>query len=202
MDDIDLTTLRVREAAEGKEESLEWLVARFSPLLLAQVTHRLGPALRRTYDPEDVVQEVWAVALPRLSGLSPRDGRLTPVVLRFLCTTVLYQVSNLLKRHIQKGSPKPGEDFGVAFSQLPAPTSLAIGRAMRSEKEQALRTAIDALQDVDRQVVILRGIEQNSVQEVASILGLKPNSVTVKYRRALEKLRARLPGSILDELGD
>ena len=49
---------------------------------------------------------------------------------------------------------------------------------------------------------MLRGIEQNPVQDVALLLGLRPNTVTVRYRRALARLRELVPGSAFDELGD
>ena len=35
----------------------------------AQAEYRLGPRLRRHVDPDDMVQEVWATALPRLPEL-------------------------------------------------------------------------------------------------------------------------------------
>jgi RNA polymerase sigma factor (sigma-70 family) len=202
MDAIDQTTLRVREAAAGESAGLEWLVARFSALLTLQVRHRLGPELRRIYDPEDIVQEVWAIALRRLEELQPREGRMTPVVLRFLSTTALHLVSNLLRKHIRHSAQDGAKEIGAAFSQLPAPTSVAIGRALRAEREESLHQAIEELDELDRQIVILRGIEQNSVQDVGIILVIKPNTVTVRYRRALDKLREKLPDSVFGEMED
>ena len=70
-----LTSLHVRRAADGDSESLGWVVARLSPLLLAQADYRLGPVLRSLYDPEDLVNDTWIVALPRLPELPARDGR-------------------------------------------------------------------------------------------------------------------------------
>ena len=58
------------------------------------------------------------------------------------------------------------------------------------------------LSPADREVVILRGIEQGNNRDVATVLQLEPNTVAVRYRRALAKLRAELPDSIWDELGD
>ena len=78
---IELTSLHLRQAVGGCADSLAWLVRRLSPLLIVQAEYRLGPDLRRVYDPEDLVDEVWVVALPRLGELSARDGRYT--ALRF-----------------------------------------------------------------------------------------------------------------------
>ncbi len=195
------TSAHVRRAVDGDGESLDWLIGRFSPLLLAQASERLGPHLRRVHDPEDVVQEAWAVALPKLAGLTARDGRYTPVVLKYLGTTVLYRVQNLLRKQLGHAAVIAGED-GLALSQLPAETVDRISRAVRSERERALRSAIDALPKQDRRIVLRRGVEQEPVQEIAAELGLAPNTVSVKYRRALAKLRDALPGSVFEELDE
>ena len=55
-----LTSYHVRRAREGSRESVEWVVKKFTPILLASAHYRLRGALRSLYDPEDLVQEVWA----------------------------------------------------------------------------------------------------------------------------------------------
>ena len=42
----------------------------------------------------------------------------------------------------------------------------------------------------------------NPVADVALLLGLLPNTVTVRYRRALARLRELVPGSAFDDLGE
>ena len=49
---------------------------------------------------------------------------------------------------------------------------------------------------------MLRGIEQQSNTTVALLLDLTPAGVSMRYARALERLRARLPGSVFDELSE
>ena len=80
----DLTTQHVRRATNGDGASLSWVFERFSPLLLSQARFRLGPVLSARIDAEDVVAEAWLTALGKLGDLTPRDGRYTPVLLRFL----------------------------------------------------------------------------------------------------------------------
>src|SRR5262245_53247125 len=91
----DPTTYHVRRAREGEESSLRWVVARFTPLLRAAADYRLGKHLRGLYEPEDLLQDVWAVALPRLGDLIPRSERYTPVLLKFLSTTLLRRIQHL-----------------------------------------------------------------------------------------------------------
>lgn len=196
----DLTTLHLGAAVRGDQESLAWIVARFSPLLLAQAAHRLGGSLRRSVDPEDLVQDVWVRVLPRLAGLKPREGRMTPVVLRFASTTLLHRVNSLLQTHLRRLGA-PGEEGGAQdLAELPADTTGAVARLARDERAQAVHRALEELSPEDRAVIVLRGIEQNPVEDVALLLGQRPNTVTVRYRRALQRLRDRVPDAVFDEL--
>src|ERR1043165_7489668 len=100
-DDADLTSVHVRAALDGDSTSLEGIISHFSPFLLAQARYRLGRHLRGRYDPEDLVQQTWCVALPKLDRIVPRDGRCTPVLLRFLGTVLLRHYRRLLEKHRQ-----------------------------------------------------------------------------------------------------
>jgi RNA polymerase sigma factor (sigma-70 family) len=191
----DLTTLHVRRARAGDGESTAWLVQRFGPLLLAQARYRMGPRLLARVDPEDVVQEVWATALPRLGELALREGRATPVMLRFLATAVLHQVNNLLRR-----AATSERAAGGGATSLVASTGGPLTRASAAEEARRLLAAIDALDERDRELLILRGIEQLDLDEVAAQLGLRPNTCSQAYRRALERLRQRVTAPVLDEL--
>ena len=78
--DGDLTTFHVRKAVGGDDDSLGWVVTRFSPVLMAQADYRLGAQLRALYDPEDLVADVWAVAIPKLARFRLRCKTSTKVL--------------------------------------------------------------------------------------------------------------------------
>jgi RNA polymerase sigma-70 factor (ECF subfamily) len=198
-EDSDDTTLHVARARGGDGESVEWLVERFTPLLLEQARFRLGARLAGRIAPEDVVQEVWAIVLPELARIEPRGGRSTPVLVSYLATTVLRHVNNLLRRRM--ASEVAGAESG-AFERLDARTRGPLTRAMGAEAGTRVRAAIDALEPRARELVVLRAIEQRSNEEAAERLGLVPNTAAQAYRRALEVLRARLGPSVFDELED
>lgn len=199
-DPAELTTQHVRRARTGDVASLAWVVERFSPLLVAQARFRMGPRLRARVAPEDVVQDVWALALPRLAELAAREGRSTPVLLRFLGTAVLHRVNDLLRRHAHGAAELDAE--GSPFASLPADTRGPLTRAIRGESRALVLAAIDELEERDRTLVVLRGIEQRGNEEAAELLGLAPNTAAQAYRRALERLRKRLEASVFDEFED
>jgi RNA polymerase sigma-70 factor (ECF subfamily) len=194
------TTFHVRRATAGDPQSLDAVIARLSPVLMAVAEYRLGPGMRLQADPEDLVNEAWLVTLPRLDGLEERDGRITPVLLRFLTTTINNLISNLLRRQI-RGRGR-GSTTAPPESRVPSDMSGAVTRAMRHEAQATVRKCIDELASRDREIVLLRGIEQNSSKTVATLLDLTVATVDKRYSRALARLRQRLPESVFDELHD
>jgi RNA polymerase sigma factor (sigma-70 family) len=196
-DPADPTTLHVRRARAGDAASLAWVIERFTPLLIAQARYRLGSRLAARVAPEDVVQDVWAIAIPRLAELALRAGRATPVLLRFLGTSVLLRVNDLLRRHAHGMAELDGSR---PFDALPEDTRGPVSRAVHGESRALVLAAIEALDERDRALVVLRAIEQRGNAEAAELLGMAPNTAAQAYRRALDRLKERLANSAFDDL--
>lgn len=192
----DLTSVHVARASSGDAASREFLVEHFTPLLLAQARYRLVGAAARHCEPEDLVQEVWSIALPRLPDLRQRDGRWTPVLVKFLATTLLRCANHVLRKHVT-GRPAAAD---TPVDALPAALSGVITRLCRRDRIDAVQQAIAALSPEEREVLVLRGIEQHGNKEIAAMLGVDDSSVTRRWQKALASLRAALPDSVLAEL--
>lgn len=190
--------MHARRAVAGDAESLEWMIRRLAPLLRAHAAYRLK-TLGRGADADDLVQDAWLRTLPRLEDLQPRDGRITPVLLRFLTTIVNRRVRDLLQGLAR------GERGRLATEEIPEPSSGNSGvvtQAIREEARGAVQEALARLDASDREVIVLRGIEQSPLEEVAAVMGTTAEAARKRYSRALARLRERLPGSIFEELLD
>lgn len=197
----DQTTFHVRAAKSGDSDSLTWIVKRFSPLLLIQARYRLNGPLLRIVDPEDLVQELWSVAIQRLPDLDVRSGRHTPVLIRFLSTTLLQLTNNLARKQLRRSKGEIlGDDFLPANHAFREVVSGVVSRLARKELSDKLLEAIEELDDDDKQVVVLRAIEQLPNKLVAEMIGETPNAVSLRYGRAMERLKSKLGSTILDEL--
>lgn len=196
------TSYHVRRAREGDAASLNWVVERLSPLLLAQARYRLGKALRNLYDPEDLVNEVWTIAWQKLPSIEPRDERYTPVLVKYLSTVLFNRVRSLLERHVMGKPPvvRAGEEFDPVADLAAGGTGVTT-QMWRGEMCRILIDGLEQLSDEDRELVILRGIEQHPYRDLVPVVGGEPKALAVRYQRALVKLRAKLPDSVLDELG-
>jgi RNA polymerase sigma factor (sigma-70 family) len=195
-----MTSVHVRRAMGGDEASLQWLVAHLTPMLLAQAAYRMGPHLRRNCEPEDVVNEAWLVALPRLASLPTVDRRATPVLLRFLSTTILFIIRNLARK--QARSPMAPTRTPSAVDNAAANVSGVITKVVRGELRQDVRAMIESLDPADREILVLRGIEQQPLPTIAAQLDVTVDAAAKRYQRALARLRTHLPGSVIEELED
>ncbi|MCB9876045.1 MAG: sigma-70 family RNA polymerase sigma factor [Planctomycetes bacterium] len=196
----DLTTLHVRQAVAGDVESLSWIVGRFTPLLVAQARYRLRGDLGQLYEPDDIVHEVWLRVLPRLGELTP-EQRFTPTLVSYLSRAVLHQVNNVMRRMLRRrrhGGLAPGAAADAARDAPDARSGLISG-LLRNERRAAVLAAIEALPELDREVLILRAIEQHPNPVAAAMLGVEPGTLAVRYHRALQRLREQLPNSVFDE---
>lgn len=200
-DDIDLTTHYVRGALRGDEDSLEWIIRRFTPVLRAQAEYRLDRRLHSMVDPVDLVNDVWLRALPRLREFAFDGPRSTPPFLRYLSQILLHQVNNLYRKHL-RGKPAviSHSDTAAPHPDAFAESARIVSQAIHNEEHDQLTRALRELPDSDREIIILRGVEQNPIHEIAVLLGQKPNTISVRYRRALERLRTQVGGGLLDEL--
>src|SRR4051794_16121947 len=81
---------------------------------------------------------------------------------------------------------------GQLMDQEPTPASAAI----RHELQKRLEVAIQALDEDDREIILMRHAEQLSNQDVATALNLSEAAASMRYLRAVRRLRAALlPGS-------
>ena len=200
----NVTSIQVRRAVRGERDALGWLVGHLDPLLRAQVRMRLG--VRNHADVEDVVAEVWAIVLQRLDDLRPRDGRFAPTFIAFLSTTALNLCNAQLRRRaraLASGVDPVGETSRAgAIERLADPTRGVVTRVDGRDVRELIEEVLQRMSADRRDVLALRLLDQRSNRAVAEQLGVPPNTVAVRYRRALLEMRERLPRGVYEGLRD
>ncbi len=72
---------------------------------------------------------------------------------------------------------------------------------MRDETARQLEEAIHGMDPINRDVLTLRHFEQLANKEVAEVLGIQPKAASIRYIRALARLKdviADIPGLVED----
>ena len=75
-------------------------------------------------------------------------------------------------------------------AQLRDPALTPAAEALRGELQHRFRMALDDLDGVDREIILLRHFEQLSNSEAAQALGLSEAAAGMRHLRALRRLRA------------
>jgi len=198
----DQTSIHVQRAIEGDPQSIGWVIAHFQPFCKVQIRLRLG-AHGRPEDVDDLLSELWLLTLRRLPELRPREGRYAPVLVRFLGTAALNLCNNFLRGKIRhRAGWATGEQRRAMGSadEIADETRGVVSRAIVAEVQEQIERCLMGLDGAKRDILVLRLMEQRSNKEIAAALHIEPNTVAVRYRRALEELRKGLPTELFQEL--
>jgi RNA polymerase sigma-70 factor (ECF subfamily) len=202
--EMDTDTL-IRKARRGDVAAREELLDRHRGRLRHLVAYRLDPRLAARVDPSDVVQEALADASRKLSDYLER--RPLPYY-PWLRQLALERLLKLHRRHItaQKRSvtreeelipPLPDESALELAGQLIA-RSQPLGHLLRLELRQRVQAVLARLEPRDREVLVLRHVEQMSARDMAAVIGITPGAVRVRHLRALQRFQYLLG----QEMGD
>jgi RNA polymerase sigma factor (sigma-70 family) len=168
-DDMDL--LR-QYAAGGCEEAFAILVARHVNLVY-------GAALRHVHNAaqaEEITQAVF-IMLARKARSLAKDT----ILAGWLYQTVRFTAANFLRGEIRR-LHREMEAHSLMLTDDPQTDSWL-------QIAASLDEAMGALSDKDRDIIVLRFLEDKSLSEVGYCLGLNEDATRMRINRALEKLR-------------
>jgi RNA polymerase sigma-70 factor, ECF subfamily len=192
----------LRRIGAGDASAREQLLARHRDRLRRMVAVHLDPRLAARVDPSDVVQEALMVADRNLNKyLTERPVAFYPWLRRLAWEHLL----KLHERHVQARKrtvlrEEPGilalpEDSAVLLAQRLAGTGTSPSHGLvRKEQRERVRTALARLPAADRNVLVLRYLEQLSTADIAGVLEIGEGAVKMRHRRALDRLSRLLTG--------
>ena len=168
----------VLRARRGDERAFGLLVERYQRAAYAVAYTVTG----RHEDAEDAAQESFLVALQRLEECRSPDR-----FAGWLMTIVRNRSRNLVRREsLRETDPVPLS----ASTRLPSPDR----DTERSELRGVLRLALDALPEVQREIVLLHDLEGWKHREIADRLALPSGTVRSHLHFARRALREALGG--------
>jgi RNA polymerase sigma-70 factor (ECF subfamily) len=174
--------------------------------LWRMVRVRLDARLLGRVDPDDVLQEAYLDASRRIEHY--RSERTSSVFL-WLRLVVAQTLVDTHRRHLGSQRRDAGREVSIRNATRADASSATIAgelsaglttpsqALMRAELATRLEAALDGMNDIDREVLVLRHFEELTNGEVAEVLGLQPKAASIRYVRALARLKAilaQLPG--------
>ncbi|MFL5331559.1 MAG: sigma-70 family RNA polymerase sigma factor [Gemmataceae bacterium] len=188
-------------AGDGEKNAVDQLLAEHRDPLRRAIELRLDPALARRVDASDIVQDVLVEANRRLRDYLANPSMPFGLWLRQLAQDRMIDAHRFhrqaKRRSVDREQPQNAPIWSDASSaQLVArlidPERTPGSAAIQQELERKLSSALTELDEGDREIILLRHHEQQSNQDVAAFLGLSEAAASMRYLRALRKLKAAL----------
>jgi RNA polymerase sigma-70 factor (ECF subfamily) len=200
----DSTRRLLDDAKSGDGAAVDRLLGEFREPLRKVIGLRLDPVLGRRVDASDIVQDVLIEANQRLTEYLKNPVMPFHLWLRHLAQDRIIDTHRrhrqAQRRSIDKEQPIQAPAWADQSSvqlvaQLIDTEQTPASAAIQQELQRRLGDALTQLPEDDREVILMRHHEQLSNQEVAAALGLTEAAASMRYLRALRKLRAVLvPG--------
>ncbi len=187
----------MRLAAGGDHRAQAELLARYRARLRRMIEMRLDRRLAARADPSDIVQETMKTAIVRLPEYFA-DPQISfyPWLRRIAADRladayrmhVAAERRSVLKEH--PWMPNLNDESVAELAQSIVTSSISPGeRVLEAETQQRAVAALGQLKPEDREVLVLRYLEQLGVREIADVLEISETAVTSRHLRALRRLR-------------
>jgi RNA polymerase sigma-70 factor (ECF subfamily) len=191
-----------RRLAKGEQEALAELFALHHDRMVRLVSFRLNRRLLGRVGPDDVLQEAYLAASQRIVHYAtiPVSSYV------WLRSIVLQTLMDLHRYHLGAQMRDAGREVVKEFASNPSVSIAAflVGRltspsqvAERAEMFEVVQRTVEQMEPLDQEVLALRHFEELSNSEVAEVLGIQQKAASIRYVRALKRLRdslAHLPG--------
>jgi RNA polymerase sigma-70 factor (ECF subfamily) len=195
--------LLIKQAAAGDQAAAHRLLELHRDRLRAMIAVRLDRRLSARVDPSDVLQETMIQAHQKL----PEYLRTQPIPFYPWLRRIAWEnIVQLHRQHLlaQARAVTREERFDVALpdhsaidlaERLIAKGSSATQQMLKKELKTRVQTALAQLDARDREVLVLRFLEQLSIDEAAVVLEISQEAVKSRQRRALERFSELIDAS-------
>jgi len=193
----DKTETLLAAAKSGDSAAVNQLLDRHRQAVRRLVELRLDRKVQQRVDVSDVVQDVMIEAVGRLDKYLDTRPMAFHLWLRQIAwdrmidTYRRHRVSakRNLDREQQLRPTSPDASSVDLAAQLCDREITPAAAAIQAELARSIETAIELLDETDREIVLMRHYEHLSNQEVAEVLKLNPPAASMRYLRAIRRLR-------------
>lgn len=190
----------------GDRQALAESFSRNRERLWRTVQFRLDHRLQGRVDPDDILQEAYLAATKRVGHVEANSLASLYVWLRMIVIQTMIDVHRRhvgaqrrdadREIHLRDGHSSQNTSSCLAI-QLSGKLTSPSQAAMREERIRQLEEVLEQMDSADREVLALRHFEEMANSEVAAVLGIQQKAASIRYVRALRRLKA-----IMSQLSD
>lgn len=195
--DAENTQQLLNHAREGDGDAVNALLERHRNAVRRMIDLRMDQVLKRRVDASDIVQEVMIEANRRLNDYLADPSMPFHLWLRQMAKDRLIDAHRrhrgAARRSMDREQPlataASNESSLDLMAQLRDTELTPAAAATWHELERRFQIACDQLDTQDQEVVLMRHFEHLSNGETAEALGLTPQAASMRYLRAMRRLR-------------
>jgi RNA polymerase sigma-70 factor (ECF subfamily) len=185
----------------GDGAAVNRLLERHRNAIKQMIDRRMDRGVQRRVDASDIVQDVLLEANRRLGDYLANPTMPFQLWLRHMARDRLIDAhrrhrvaaSRSVDREVRLVVPDAGDQSQADLGQQIADRDLTPAAAATwNELERRFATAVEQLEEADREIVLLRHFEHLSTSEAAEALGLSKPAAGMRYLRAMRRLRILL----------
>jgi RNA polymerase sigma-70 factor (ECF subfamily) len=196
----------VNDVIHGDRRALATLFAYYRDRLWRIVNFRMDQRLTGRVDADDVLQEAYLDAEKRIEHFLHDSPESFFIWLRLIVNQTLIDVH---RRHLGTQARDASRERSLSGGWSANSTSFSLSNrllghltspsqaALRIELAEQLNVALEGMGALDREVLALRHFEELTNSETAQALGISEQAASLRYVRAITRLRKileALPG--------
>jgi RNA polymerase sigma-70 factor (ECF subfamily) len=196
----------LRRATAGDEAALAALFTLYRERLKRMVRLRLDRRLSGRVDASDVLQEAYLDVHKRFGEWTEKQE--LPFFL-WLRLVTGQKLTDCHRHHLGAQMRDAGQELSLYRGALPQASSASLAAqllgkltsatqaAIRAEHKLIVEKALNSMDGLDREVLVLRHFEHLSNDETALVLDVKKSTASQRYIRALKRLKeilSSIPG--------
>ncbi len=201
--DGDATAELLVNVRAGQSQAVEELLDRHRDSLRRMIALRLDQRIMQRLDVSDVVQDVLIEANRRLIDYVNSPAIPFHLWIRQIAKD---RIIDAHRRHRMSAKRSIDREQPVAANHSPDQSTMDLANQFRDdgltpaaaatqrELAQHIELAIKHLRDNDREIILMRHYEQLNNQEIAQALGLSEPAASMRYLRAIKRLREVIEG--------
>lgn len=200
------TTQLMQRVSEGDEQALMEVFVQYRERLKRMVRLRIDRRVQQRVDVSDVLQEAYLDVAKRAPEYLEKPDMDLFLWLRWLTGERLLAIH---RRHLGAQKRDVAKDIAIHRGAIPHAASASLAAqllghltnpgeaAIRAELQIKLQEVLNDMDEIDREVLVLRHFEELTNNEVSEVLGIHKAAASNRYKRALIRLKdilSRIPG--------
>lgn len=184
--DFDL----VEQAKNGSQEALNRLFDLYGHRLLALIRLRMGPFLRSRLESQDLLQQTMLKAFERFDQFG---GSGETTLMGWFGSIARNEIRDQAK-YLQRGGRdvKRAVPLEAAADAIAVPVRTEVSRLQFLAQAERLESAIETLDEIHREVLLLRRFEELTFPQIGEYLDKSPDACRMLYSRAMAALTFKL----------